>query len=125
MTAPEAVRPCPLCAKDMPADDVRCALSRYTDRYVCSACGTTEALTLARLNDNPNARTCLYFDEVMGVGLVNETASGYVPVWPEVPPREHQWVRGYVAAVNVRHGITPPEQSTIVARSMGLAGFGR
>lgn len=118
------VAECPLCAGALHERQVMNALSRYTDRYICTRCGTTEAMTLARLNDNPNARTCLYFDEVMGVGLVNETSAGYVPLWPSPPWPEHGWVRSYVAAVNDRHGIQPDDQTTIVARSMGLAGFG-
>lgn len=124
MSAVDPTPRCPLCAKPLHSIEVRNALSRYTDRYICTRCGTIEAFTLARLNDNPNARTCLYFDEIMGVGLVNETESGYVPIWAEPPVAEHDWVRDYVAAVNIRHRLTVDDMMTIVGRSMGLGGVG-
>ncbi|QHB37370.1 hypothetical protein I5G58_gp068 [Mycobacterium phage BirdsNest] len=113
---------CPLCAGPMHVEDVRNALSRYVNRSICSGCGTVEALTLSRVNDNRNARTCLYFDEVMGVGLVNEEEAGYLPIWEHPPVAEHVWVREYVAAVNHRHGIEREDQDKIVLRSMMLGG---
>ncbi|APQ42321.1 hypothetical protein PBI_RICH_61 [Mycobacterium phage Rich] len=121
MSAPE--QRCPLCAKPLNPVEVRNALSRYTDRYICDRCGTVEAFTLARLNDNPNARTCLYFDEVMGVALVNETEAGYVPIWEAPPMVSYDWVRRYVDAVNERHGISVEDKFDIVGASMALGGI--
>lgn len=122
MSTGESKSTCPLCAGWLDPVEVRNALSRYTDRYICSACGNVEALTLARLNDNPNARTCLYFDEVMGVGLVNEEQPGYLPVWRKPPRAEHEWVRHYVDVVNTRVGLSRDDAMTIVGRSMSLGG---
>lgn len=107
---------CPLCGGGMHPREVMNALSRYMNLTICSACGTVEALTLASLNSGaPNTRSCLYYDQVMGIGWVDETVSGYNPMWPKV---DAAVAREYVLAVNHRHGIEPDDQSTIVYRSM-------
>lgn len=112
-------RPCPLCAGDMPIEDVRCAMSRYTNRSICSSCGMVEALALAKLNENRNNRSCLYYDDVMGVAMVHENEAGYRSMWPH--PADPEWVKGeYVPAVNTRHGLDWDDAMAIVARSMGL-----
>jgi hypothetical protein len=115
----DSTRPCPLCGQPMPVQDVRCALSRYVNRSICSPCGTVEALAWPSRIKDTGSRSCLYFDEIMGVALVAEDEAGYLPIC--TPPRdEHQWVRTYVEAVNHRHGIEREDQMAIVARSMGL-----
>ncbi|QFP94680.1 hypothetical protein I5G59_gp60 [Mycobacterium phage LilMcDreamy] len=118
MTHPTRV--CPLCTKPLWANDVRNALSRYVNDSICERCGTIEAFTLARVNDNPAARTCLYYDELSGIMLVNETEAGYVPIW--ATPPDPDWARKYVEAVNNRVDIEPDDMMTIVGRSMALGG---
>lgn len=123
MEAPAVVnihdaRPCPLCQSDMPIEDVRCALSRYMNLSICSHCGNVEALRLARLNDNPNNRTCLYQDTVAGIMLVAEHSPGYVELWPQA---DRTIAPEYVTAVNHRHGLEPSDMSDIVYSSMFLA----
>ncbi|MBE5453468.1 hypothetical protein E3G52_000332 [Mycobacteroides abscessus] len=104
---------CPLCGTTLTFPLVRNSLSRFIDTYICNRCGTGEAL----LNIT-RRRVCLYWDEVMGIALVEAHEPGY---YPFATPASAEFADGYVAAVNKRIGITPAEALDIVASSMAVS----
>ncbi len=110
---------CPLCGAELHPVQVRNALSRYdSETYICSTCGTVEALAMPTRHDRLPAgepRTVLYFDEVIGIVKVTENEAGYRPLFPK--PVEPSWARNYVDWVNERLDCDSPTALKIVASS--------
>lgn len=115
---------CPLCMKNgLRENMVRNALSRAdNETYICSNCGTAEALVNHKLPASPahrELRRCLYYDPVGGIMLVTEDEPGYYPFAEH--PKSEEFADQYCEAWNTKLGLTPRDVNDIVASSM----FGR
>lgn len=108
---------CPLCSGPMDPVEVRNALSRYVDRYICSPCGNREAVLGLPNKLHPSGRECLYYDGTGPVMRVNEKINGYQR-FMDASQADDDFIRAYVIAVNERHGIGEKEANDIVAKSM-------
>lgn len=96
---------------------VRNSLSRVDNTtYVCNRCGLAEAML--RKPKEGETRQCLYYDEVMGIGLITENETGYYPFAAAAPSVDEQWVRAYVKAANEKSGLSEQDADDIVVSSM-------